>query len=48
MDLVGPALHQMGSLLGTWLVRTAWFHAQAAAEVSDLLFFREINSFLTS
>jgi len=41
-------LHQVSSLLGTSPGHAAWFQAQAAAEVSDLLFFREINSFLTS
>lgn len=47
MDLVGPVL-QVGRLFGAWSGQGAWLNAQAAAEVSDLLFFREINSFLTS
>ena len=43
-----PLLHLAGDLFGAWSGPGSHFHAHAAAEVSDLLFFREINNFLTS
>lgn len=41
-------MHLAGDLLGAWSGAGVFFHAHITAEISDLLFFREINGFLTS
>jgi len=48
MDMIGQVLQPAGELLGAWLRRGSFPDAHAGVEISELLFFREINNFLTS
>ena len=47
MDMLGAPLQLAGPLIDGLRSGTGFPAAHAAAEISDLLFFREINSFLT-
>ena len=47
MQIAGLLLPVLGRVLGALLAHGDMLHAQVASELSDLLFFREINRFLT-
>jgi len=48
MDVIGQLLQPAEELLGAWLRLGSLPGAHVGAEISELLFFREINNFLTS